>query len=142
MDIASTANATTQCEQRAQNKDQIKAFFLSQLSQFFKVTDYSLWKAILGKYANILCTYLWTFMNIFIIIIGVGLANRFAIFNNDLKRIRGQNMPEQFWAMRRAQYRRLCNLVLFIDEHISHIIFVSVANNLFFVCTQLLRTMR
>lgn len=81
-------------------------------------------------------------MNTFVIVIGVALSNQFNMFNNELKQARGQNMSEQFWAVRRVQYRRLCNLVLFVDKHISHIIFVSVANNLLFVCSQLLRTLR
>lgn len=81
-------------------------------------------------------------MDIFVMVMSVSLADRFSILNEDLKKIRDHNMTEQFWSMRRIQYRKMCSLVTFIDETISHITIVSFTNNLFFVCVQLLRTLR
>lgn len=134
--------ATSRCGKRYNSNDFVRDFFYAQLSQLFKITDYALWKAIIGKYLNIICTFMWTYMDIFVMVTSVGLSDRFAILNEDLKRMRGQNMSEQFWANRRIQYRKMCGLVTFIDEIISHITIVSFTNNLFFVCVQLLRTLR
>lgn len=51
-------------------------------------------------------------------------------------------MPEDFWTERRMQYRNLCNLCEDVDNAISKITIVSFSNNLFFICVQLLRSLR
>lgn len=120
----------------------MKALFRAQLSELFDVVEYSLWKAIIAKYVTVVCTYMWTFMDMFIMIISVGLSNRFQILNDDLSRIKGKHMNEQFWSTRRNQYHNLCRFVVFIDKNMSHVIIISFTNNLFFVCVQLLRSLR
>lgn len=51
-------------------------------------------------------------------------------------------MPESYWIKNRMRYRRLCDLCSTIDDAISKITIVSFANNLFFVCVQLLRSLK
>lgn len=85
---------------------------------------------------------MWTFMDIFIMILSVGLSHQFSILNENLQKTQNHDMNQEFWTKRRGQYRKLCDLVAFIDQHISSIIFISFANNLFFICVQLLRTLR
>lgn len=51
-------------------------------------------------------------------------------------------MSEEFWALRRTQYRKICNLCETIDHAISKITVVSFSNNLFFICVQLLRSLK
>lgn len=112
------------------------------MPELFSVFDYSLWKAIFGKYVTVMCTYAWTHMDIFVMIISVGLSDRMSVLNDNLKRICGHQISEEFFIKCRMQYRKLCDLVEFIDDNISHLTFISFANNLFFVCVQLLKTLR
>lgn len=51
-------------------------------------------------------------------------------------------MSEEYWALRRMQYRKMSRLCVMIDDAISHITFLSFSNNLFFICVQLLRSIR
>lgn len=51
-------------------------------------------------------------------------------------------MNEDYWEIRRAQYRALAVLCEQIDQTISSITIIALANNLFFVCVQLLRSLR
>lgn len=51
-------------------------------------------------------------------------------------------MPEEYWGLRRAQYRKLASLCVAVDAAISQITVLSFANNLFFICVQLLRSIR
>lgn len=51
-------------------------------------------------------------------------------------------MFEEFWALRRKQYRVLAELCVLIDDAISQITFLSFANSLFFIAKQLLWSMR
>lgn len=71
-------------------KDPIRDFFLVNLSQLFKFTSYAPWKAFLGKILNVICTFIWSYMDLFVMLISVGLSNRFKLVNEDLMRIKGQ----------------------------------------------------
>lgn len=44
--------------------------------------------------------------------------------------------------VRRIQYRKVVHLVFAVDDAISQIIFVTFANNLFFVCVQIVRSIK
>lgn len=88
LNIISIVHFTNQCP--SHHKDPIKHFFLEQLSQMFQFTAYAPWKAFLGKCLNVICTFVWTFMDVFVMVISVGLSNRFAQLNDDLKRVKGK----------------------------------------------------
>lgn len=45
-------------------------------------------------------------------------------------------MSEDYWALRRLQYRKLSILCVLIDDAISQITFLSFSNNLLFICVQ------
>lgn len=51
-------------------------------------------------------------------------------------------MTEDFWALRRMQYRKLCALCIDVDNATSQITFLSFSNNLFFICVTLLKSIR
>lgn len=52
-----------------------------------------------------------------------------------------QQTPASFWRTMREDYSRVSYLVKRIDDAISGIVFLSFANNLFFICLQLLHTL-
>ncbi|XP_055326859.1 gustatory receptor for sugar taste 64f-like [Sitodiplosis mosellana] len=51
-------------------------------------------------------------------------------------------MSQEYWAYRREQYRRLCDLVDTFDEKISHFVLLCYWNHLFFICKQLFLNLR
>lgn len=51
-------------------------------------------------------------------------------------------MSEDFWALRRMQYRKLAGLCVAVDDAISQITLLSFSNNLFFISVQLLHSLR
>lgn len=51
-------------------------------------------------------------------------------------------MPEAYWTRTRLQYRLICELIEQVDSAVSGITMLSFANNLFFVCIQLLRSIK
>lgn len=117
--------------------------------------------AFLGKIVNVCTTFLWTYMDLFVMLIGVGLSSRFRQINESLMRHKGQvndanwiftcvnsiymfhwqEMPESFWNEHRQYYRNMCDLCQAVDDAMSKITMVSFANNLYFVCVQLLRSL-
>lgn len=56
--------------------------------------------------------------------------------------IRFQKMPETFWIENRINYRNICRLCDAIDTAIGPITMVSFGNNLYFVCVQLLKSLK
>lgn len=53
-----------------------------------------------------------------------------------------QNMAPSYWSERRIQYRNICILCDKMDDAISLITMVSFSNNLYFICVQLLRSLK
>lgn len=53
-----------------------------------------------------------------------------------------QRMSEDFWALRRTQYRKMSDLCVIVDEAIAQLTLLSFSNNLFFISLQLLRAIR
>lgn len=72
------------------SEDPIKIVLINQLKTIFYFTSYSTWKAVFGKYLNIISTFIWSFMDLFVMLISVGLASRFRQINDHLFRHKGQ----------------------------------------------------
>lgn len=142
LSMVTIVESTKRCKVHENSEDFVKDFFFAQLSQLFAVTEYAVWKAFLGKYLNIICTFLWSYMDLFVMLMSVGLSSRLKILNDDLERVKGLNMSAVYWSKRRLQYRRLCILVEHIDNAMSKLTIISFTNNLFFVCVQLLRSLK
>ncbi|XP_055326851.1 gustatory receptor for sugar taste 64f-like [Sitodiplosis mosellana] len=120
----------------------IKEFFRVQLSQMYTFLPYSPWLSFLGKFLNVIATFAWNYMDLFVMVVSVGLSSRFKQLNEDLERVKGKRMSEDFWALRRTQYRKLSDLCVLVDDAISQITLLSLSNNLFFITLQLLRAIR
>ncbi|XP_031638768.1 gustatory receptor for sugar taste 64f-like [Contarinia nasturtii] len=123
-------------------KDPVNDFFQLELSQLFALVPFSPISAFFGKFVNVIATFCWSFMDLFVMVMSAGLSSRFEQINEDLKRVKGEHMSEDFWALRRTQYRKLSVLCGLVDEAISQITLLSFSNNLFFIAVQLLRSIR
>lgn len=80
-------------------------------------------------------------MDVFIIVVSVGVASRFNQINYNLELHRGMIMPEIFWAYYRIRYQKLVELLRETDLVMGNLILLSFSNNLYFVCIQLLNSM-
>ncbi|XP_055373552.1 uncharacterized protein LOC129606930 [Condylostylus longicornis] len=116
------------------------SYLYSASDSMFAYFEYSRWLGIFSKYIGVLCTFLWTYMDIFVMIISVGLSERFKQVNESLMEVKGLQMPQSFWLEHRLHYRALCVLCDEVDDVISLITLISFSNNLYFVCGKLLRS--
>lgn len=87
LSLISIGHYTTTCFRQ---DDAIDTFLKVQVSEIFVFMSYSSWLAIVGKFTNIVATFCWTFMDLFVMIIGISLSTRFKQINDDLQRIKGQ----------------------------------------------------
>lgn len=122
--------------------DPIKDFFVAHLNQLFYFISYSPLAAFLGKIVNVIGTFTWSFMDLFVMLISVGISTRFKQLNDALFRVKGQVIAADFWAEHRVNYRNLCQLCDKIDDSIALITMISFSNNLYFICVQLLRSLK
>ncbi|EDX00826.2 uncharacterized protein Dyak_GE16640 [Drosophila yakuba] len=83
-------------------------------------------------------TFLWNFLDFFIVMTSVGLAQRFQQFAARVGALEGRQVPEALWYDIRRDHIRLCELASLVEESMSCIVFVSCANNVYVICNQAL----
>ncbi|KAG4070182.1 hypothetical protein HA402_003872 [Bradysia odoriphaga] len=136
LSIISTAFYSIKCTKEKRNP--FEDYFRIELNELFAYLDYSPFLALFGKILNLLSTFLWTYMDLFIMVVSVGLSTQFRKINRHLMKFKGQEMTENLWTQHRQAYRKLCTLCELVDNDISKITLVSFSNNLYFICVQLL----
>lgn len=65
-------------------------FFKVQLSQLFAVIPYSFISAVFGKIINIIATFAWSYTDLFVMVMSLGIASRFKQLNEDLQNVKGE----------------------------------------------------
>lgn len=51
-------------------------------------------------------------------------------------------MPEEYWTWSRTLYRSIVELIREVDDAISGIMLISFGSNLYFICLQLLKSIK
>ncbi|XP_063706213.1 gustatory receptor for sugar taste 64f-like [Culicoides brevitarsis] len=121
--------------------DYVKSFFIEHLPVFFDDTTYEPWKAFLAKFANLVNTFMWFYVDLFIMLVAMGLSSVFKQYCDFLVKFSGKRVTKQFWDEQRAAYRQVCELIEYVDRVISPITIVSFSNNLYFICLQLMNSL-
>lgn len=67
----------------------IESFFISSLSELFAIFEYSAFLAFVGKLVNVLATFAWNFMDLFVMIVAAGISSTFKQLNDDLFKYKG-----------------------------------------------------
>uniref|UniRef100_A0A1I8MLZ4 Gustatory receptor n=1 Tax=Musca domestica TaxID=7370 RepID=A0A1I8MLZ4_MUSDO len=120
--------------------DPVKNFLLIASDHLFYIFPYSYLLGWYGKLLNVMSTFIWNYMDVFVMIMSIGLTYMFKRVNENLEKFKNKQMPAVFWAERRVQYRNVCILCEKVDNAISMITMVSFSNNLYFICVQLLKS--
>ncbi|CAG9805825.1 unnamed protein product [Chironomus riparius] len=78
-------------------KDPIKAFFVRNYPQVWLIFPYSGWLSSLTKFLNIILTFAWSYTDLFVIIISIGLTSKFDQLNDELRKMKGKRgiRPDQ-----------------------------------------------
>ncbi|XP_062557004.1 uncharacterized protein LOC134221845 [Armigeres subalbatus] len=118
----------------------VKHFCLKTFSSTFDSIPYNLPVAIYNEYVVVAMTFAWNFVDLFIVLISIGLTTRFTQLNIRIsEQIRSsKGTSEDFWERIRLQYVSLCDLVVLLNRYISRLVFVSYANDLYFICLQIM----
>jgi gustatory receptor len=122
-------------------RDPIKAFYISSYPYIFTKIEYSGYLGSFVKFLNISASFSWSYTDLFVILVSIGLASKFRHINEHLAEFKGKFVNSNFWSEYRLYYREVSNLVSTVDTALSKIILISISNNLFFICVQLLRSL-
>ncbi|CAO1403359.1 unnamed protein product [Diamesa serratosioi] len=121
------------------NIDNIAGHIITtHLNHVFAKVPFNTITAIWFEYMNLSFTFGWNFMDLFIIIVSVGIATRFQQLNERLEYFHGRIISEMFWEEIRLHYVKLCELQESIDIALANIIVLACFNDLYFICLQLL----
>ncbi|KAM7357500.1 gustatory receptor 64a isoform 2-T3 [Cochliomyia hominivorax] len=104
----------------------------------FEILPYNMFMGIFILIINGSCTFVWNYMDLFIMMVSKAIAYRFEQITKRINQLIGKEVPETIFIEIREHYVKLCELLEFIDENLSGIILLSCINNLYFVCYQLL----
>ncbi|VVC34142.1 Gustatory receptor [Cinara cedri] len=122
--------------------DIIRAYFSTTFRQVFTVIDYSLILAIPLEFLNLIMVSAWNFMDLFIILLACALSDRFKQLNQRLANVKGKVLPNTYWRKSRETYNLLASLTEDFDEFLSPVVFLSFSHNLYFICFQLLNSLK
>ncbi|EDV97687.1 gustatory receptor for sugar taste 64a [Drosophila grimshawi] len=114
-------------------------YIVMNYSYVFQVLSYN---RFVGAYILLVAgtsTFIWNYMDLFIMMISKALAYRFEQISDRVRRLQNEErVPESTFIEIREHYVRMCQLLERVDNALSSIILLSCANNLYFVCVQLL----
>ncbi|XP_065350704.1 gustatory receptor for sugar taste 64f-like [Cloeon dipterum] len=113
----------------------VKNYSLSSHPFIFSSLEYSFALGVAVQILSRIATVTWNFTDLFLMIIGQSLTLRFDQFNNSILK---HTLTRHQWSGARTQFASLAHLTRSVDAQISGIIFLSFANNLYFICMQLL----
>ncbi|XP_063709343.1 gustatory receptor for sugar taste 64a-like [Culicoides brevitarsis] len=91
---------------------------------------------------SVFLTYAWSFVDFFIIMISMGIAERFSqineLMNETYQKSSSKLGAPDFWRMIRSHFNSACEILEHVDDNISSIIILSCLSNLYFICLQVL----
>ncbi|XP_068086409.1 uncharacterized protein [Anabrus simplex] len=116
--------------------------FASSHYHAFEVVPYApLWIPVFALF-NLLSTFSWSYVDVFLMLLSVGVSARFRQLNR-LTRFASRNfLPELLWRQLREDYNSLSYLTKTVDSCVSKLVLLSFGNNLYFICVQLLNSMK
>ncbi|XP_033149613.1 gustatory receptor for sugar taste 64a [Drosophila busckii] len=114
-------------------------YIMQNYDYVFQILPYTKTIAIFILIANGACTFVWNYMDLFIMMISKGLAYRFEQISARIRKLEHEEqVKESTFIEIREHFVRMCELLEKVDNALSSIILLSCINNLYFVCCQLL----
>ncbi|KAK5638247.1 hypothetical protein RI129_012542 [Pyrocoelia pectoralis] len=129
---------------KSENQDIFEYFFVViAFPEVFAIIKYSIWFGTLMQVITFDSTFSWTYIDLFISLMGVGLALRFQQIANRIELYAEEKVSNEIlWKEIREDYVRLCILCRKLNDNLSNLIVISFASNLFYVLVQLYHSLK
>lgn len=123
--------------------ENLQIFFHNYYNDWFDIVEYALWKGILLQLVNFQRTFIWTFHDVFIILLSIALSFRLKQFSNRIKYLTMSKIQDTFtWKTVREDYTKIYDLNQLLNDKLSWLIFHSFLTNLYFILIQLFSTLK
>ncbi|XP_068082831.1 gustatory receptor for sugar taste 64f-like [Anabrus simplex] len=118
------------------------ALFALQNYGMFEVIEYNaLWVPLLAFY-NLVATFSWSYVDLFIMLVSLAISSRFRQLNYRLTEDRPEVLSREEWRQYRTDYNNLSQLTKTVNSNVSKLVLLSFGNNLYFICCQLYNSVR
>lgn len=88
------------------------------LSHVFAVLPYNIPTAIFGKFFNIISTFAWNFMDLFVILNSIGMANTFKQLSDYICQ-ESRNASIKIYSIQSYSYKNVASKISFCLAHIT-----------------------
>uniref|UniRef100_A0A182NZ20 Gustatory receptor n=1 Tax=Anopheles dirus TaxID=7168 RepID=A0A182NZ20_9DIPT len=112
-------------------------FYQREHPKFFHYLPYSLTAVLLLELTHKIFLYVWTFMDLFIIFVALGLARRYEQFYWHAIRYKDRHTTGTVWQQLRLDYGRISKLVAYMEGIMAPIIICTTASDLYFIFYQM-----
>ncbi|KFB41603.1 hypothetical protein ZHAS_00009217 [Anopheles sinensis] len=118
----------------------IKLYAMLTFRVVYQSIPYSHLLTIYLLYTTVALTFIWTFTDLFIMLVSTSIGCRFGQLNKRIDANR-YNSSEAFWGEMRAHFVGLMELVERANRMVGPLVIASCANDVYFLCLQTLNTM-
>lgn len=118
-------------------KELLKAHLMQAFPEMFSFIQYNVYIGFVAQVVTTILTFYWNFIDLFLIILSIGLRNNLKHVNDVILDSKAYYHSELFWHDHWKHYQRVCELVHLFKGKMAVFVIISFANNLFFICIQL-----
>lgn len=115
-----------------------EAFSRAIIPTFFKIFPYRNFLAVYVILTCFLSTVLWNFSDVFLITIYFIIFTKLKKFNRKIDEMRFKFCEEKFWFKARLNYFAIHERIMETNGVISCLVMLSILNDFYFVCNQIL----
>lgn len=108
------------------------------LNFIYSAIEYNYFLLIISEYTNVSCTFYWSFIDIFIVVISIGMAFNYQQINQRMKYFKERIVPDEVWFGFRKQYNEVSELLKYVDDEMGNLLLLSCFNDSYFIMVQLL----
>lgn len=116
----------------------IENFFHKYHGHIFNLIPYNHFNGAVVAFLNMSLNFIWSFVDLFIILASVGISFRFEQINRRIEFCRGRIAPDWMWCEIRSHYTELCELLKKVDEKLGCLICMASLNDFYFLISQIL----
>lgn len=119
-----------------------KAYITSHLQHTFALIPYNDFLGFIAEYFNFSLTFHWSFIDIFIMVISIGISYNYDKINNRIKYFYGRSVPEEMWSEVRQNYNEISELLKMMNASLDSMIVLACCNDAYFIMVQVLNLNR
>ncbi|KAJ1523414.1 hypothetical protein ONE63_001278 [Megalurothrips usitatus] len=117
-------------------------YYSGNYPQMMFVVPYNPVIVLVEQTVNTTATFMWNYNDLFIMLISIAIAQWFKFLNTKLHQCPRKDKTPEFWKDAREKYNALSVLTREVDRLLCVQVLFSFMNNLYFICIQLLHTVK